>query len=62
VDGNKRTAVRATEMFLVANGIQATWEHDEIAPFVLKIATGDIEIEAIAAWLHEQTEVIPDDD
>jgi death-on-curing protein len=55
-DGNKRTAVRATEMFLEANGIQATWDDKEIADFVLRIAKNEVEIAEIALWLEERSE------
>ncbi|MEO1286472.1 MAG: type II toxin-antitoxin system death-on-curing family toxin [Chloroflexota bacterium] len=58
VDGNKRTAIRATELFLEANGLRPTWTQDEIAPFVLKIARHDIDIEDVATWLSERVEEI----
>lgn len=60
VDGNKRTAIRATEIFLETNGIHTTWSHDEIEALVLKIAQGQAEIEEIAAWLHQHTDEIRD--
>lgn len=54
-DGNKRTAVRATELFLNANGLEGTWGEDEIEAFVLRIAQGDVEIDQITEWLRERT-------
>jgi len=56
VDGNKRTATRATELFLEANGIRATWEHNEAQKFVLQIAVGNADVEEIATWLADHTE------
>lgn len=57
-DGNKRTAVRATEMFLEANGVMANWEAKEIEDFVLRIAKNELEIADIAVWLESHTEEI----
>lgn len=55
-DGNKRTAIRATQLFLEANGIQPTWTTEEVTAFVLAIAKGEIAVEDVAAWLAEHTE------
>ena len=56
-DGNKRTAIRATQLFLEANGIQPTWTTEEVTAFVLAIAKGEIVVEDVAAWLAEHTEI-----
>lgn len=61
VDGNKRTAVRATQIFLEANGFRVSWKEDEVRDFVLKIAKGCLEIDAVAAWLSDKVEEISDD-
>jgi len=61
VDGNKRTAIRATELFLEANGLQPTWEADDVREFVLKIAKGSIGIEAVSTWLKDRVEEISDE-
>lgn len=58
VDGNKRTAIRATFMFLEANGIHPTWDEQEIMVFVLRIAKGELEIEEIALWLENNIEYL----
>jgi len=55
VDGNKRTATRATQLFLEANGLQITWEQAEAQQFVLRIAKGDVDVEEIAVWLETHT-------
>ena len=57
-DGNKRTAIRATELFLEANGYRVTWEHEIVREYVLKIAQGHIEIEEVAEWLSQYVEEI----
>jgi death-on-curing protein len=59
VDGNKRTAVRATRMFLEANGIRPIWSEDEIREFVLRIAKGEIDLDGVKTWLHDHTEALP---
>jgi death on curing protein len=58
IDGNKRTACRAVQVFLEANGIAPKWEQAEMQAFALRVAKGEAEIETIAAWLGEQTEEI----
>lgn len=54
-DGNKRTATVATERFLIANGIQPTWSEQSIYDFVLAVAQHQHEVDAIAAWLENNT-------
>ena len=54
-DGNKRTAARATWLFLEANGVRPLWTESEVAAFALRIAKGEIEVEAVAAWLLQHT-------
>ena len=61
IDGNKRTAARATEVFLLANGLRPTWSTEEITPFVLEIARGNMEIDAIVIWLQARVEVLVDE-
>jgi death on curing protein len=55
-DGNKRTAARAARMFLESNGIQPTWTEAEVTAFVLRIAKGEIDVEAVAAWIAEHSQ------
>ena len=55
-DGNKRTALRATQLFLEANGISPIWTDKAAKQFVLEIARGIVEIEVITAWLIEHTQ------
>ena len=62
VDGNKRTAARATALFLEANGIQPTWTDTASEAFTLRVARGDADIEAISAWLAEHTAPLQPDE
>jgi death-on-curing protein len=50
-DGNKRTAVQAVTMFLELNGYEVTWKYDTEYPFILEVAQGKHDVEAIAEWL-----------
>lgn len=55
VDGNKRTAIRAVEMFLRANGLRPEWQGREEYDFVLRVAQGRVSIEEISAWIETHT-------
>lgn len=57
-DGNKRTAQGAVVVFLEANGYQITWQPDEAMNFILEIAQGKHEVEAVSAWLATHTQAI----
>lgn len=56
MDGNKRTAVRAVTQFLELNGYVATWSVESEYPFVLEVAQGKHDVEAIARWLVGQVQ------
>lgn len=55
-DGNKRTAARATAVFLQMNGITVRWSPAEMQTFVLEVAKGMVSVEQISAWLQDHTE------
>jgi death on curing protein len=55
-DGNKRTAARALHLFLNANGLQLTSSEDAEYRFILSVAKGERDIEAIASWLQGHTQ------
>ena len=57
-DGNKRTAQGAVVMFLEANGYQITWQAHEALNFILEIAQGKHEVEAVSIWLETHTQMI----
>lgn len=50
-DGNKRTAVRAVELFLSRNGLRLVYAPARDDAYVLEIAQGLHDVEHIAAWL-----------
>lgn len=54
-DGNKRTATAATLRFLDENGLEPTWNADEIYQYVLEIAQNMHDVPDIAGWLAEHT-------
>lgn len=57
-DGNKRTATRATSIFLERNGLRPTWDAQSVYQFVLEIAQNQHDVPAIAQWLGQHTCVI----
>ena len=52
VDGNKRTAFVATELFLALNGFDLVANDVECVMTMLDVATGDIEEAAFASWIR----------
>lgn len=58
-DGNKRTAIRATLMFLEANGVEAVWSDAEAQSLALAVARGEADMDYIVAWLEEHTVTHP---
>lgn len=54
-DGNKRTAREAVILFLEANGYRGTWQPEEATAFILEIAQGKHEVEAVSEWLTHHT-------
>lgn len=56
VDGNKRTGITATAMFLRINGHLLSTSNEEVVSFVLSIASGNQSVGAIAEWLKSHSE------
>lgn len=58
VDGNKRTALAATGVFLELNGHGLVSSNEEAVNLVHGVVNGQIELEDIAAWLkaHSRTQ------
>ncbi|MBN2319427.1 MAG: type II toxin-antitoxin system death-on-curing family toxin [Acidobacteria bacterium] len=56
VDGNKRVAVAAAELFLLVNGIALTATDDELAELTLGIARGEISKDAVVEFYKNQLE------
>lgn len=53
VDGNKRTAFVACELFLAANGYELAAADEECLAMMLSLAAGEIDEAEFAAWLRE---------
>lgn len=56
VDGNKRTALAATDLFLVFNGWSLETDDASLIQFVLMVAAGEIDEAGAAAFLRDHTE------
>jgi death-on-curing protein len=54
VDGNKRTAVLSTLVFLDLNGYAVHWDQNEALDFVLSLATHKVELEDAVTFLHKR--------
>jgi len=60
IDGNKRIAHAAMEVFLVINGMQIRAPVDEQERFILSLAAGDVSREALTDWLRSNaTDLAP---
>jgi death-on-curing protein len=58
VDGNKRTGIAATSLFLILNGKKLTANNLELENFTLEVATSHPDVPAIASWLKTHSESI----
>ncbi len=56
VDGNKRTALIATELFLALNGFDLVADDAICVLTILGLAAGEIEEAEFAAWLRDHIE------
>ncbi|MFO1227789.1 type II toxin-antitoxin system death-on-curing family toxin [Roseateles sp.] len=54
VDGNKRTAYVAMELFLVLNGFELTADDASATLTMLAVAAGEMDEAALAQWLRQQ--------
>jgi len=52
VDGNKRTALVAAELFLVLNGYELQADDAECVVTMLKVASGEMAEDDFAAWIR----------
>ncbi len=55
IDGNKRTAYVAAEVFLDLNGVTLTASEEDCVLTTLRLAAGEIDEEAFARWLRANT-------
>lgn len=56
IDGNKRTAFVAVELFLVLNGYELVASDADCVLTMLAVAAGDLDETAFAAWLRANSE------
>lgn len=52
VDGNKRTAFVAVELFLMLNGFELTADDADCVLTMLRVAAGELDEEAFADWVR----------
>ena len=52
LDGNKRVAFVATNVFLIMNGIEIEAPEPEVVDTMLRVAEGRLDCEAFAAWIR----------
>ena len=56
VDGNKRTAVLATLVFLDLNGYIICWDQREALDFILRLAERQVDLDEITDFLRERVQ------
>ena len=60
LDGNKRIAWLATRVFLAANGVDVYASVDDGLALMIALADGQLDVEAIGAWLAERSAIRED--
>ena len=58
VDGNKRTAFLAAGLFLGKNGLRLIASPVDATLVMLKVAAGDMDIDALTAWLRDNVQAV----
>ncbi len=56
LDGNKRTAIAATGLFLLRNGIRLMASNDALEKFTLEVAHTTKQIEELAVWFQHNSQ------
>jgi death-on-curing protein len=59
VDGNKRTALVAIELFLLLNGWELHATDADCVMQILALAAGDLDEEALAVWIRAHAALAP---
>ena len=62
VDGNKRSSWFAVNLFVELNGFEFVVTQDDAFDFILTVATGDNDLEALGLWIEEHLQPISSDD
>lgn len=55
IDGNKRTAVHAMEMFLLLNNVSLECSDDELEEIVIAVADSTLSYEQLVRWINDKT-------
>jgi death-on-curing protein len=55
IDGNKRTSITASGIFLAMNGYMLACSSKDLERFALSVATGNASLESAAAWFVEHS-------
>ena len=58
VDGNKRIAAHAAELFVEVNGSELRAGDDELEAMTMKAAEGKVAVEALAIWFRQRLRAI----
>ena len=53
VDGNKRTAVHAMELFLILNNFPIRYDDDEMERVVIDVANDKMDVKALTQWIQQ---------
>jgi len=56
VDGNKRTALAATGIFLELNGFRLTASNEAALSFTRQVTAGRLSLHEMATWLRTHTQ------
>lgn len=59
IDGNKRTALQACDVFLLLNGYDLIADQNEVAEMVLAVARGEIKKPGITDFLRKHSKSLP---
>ena len=55
IDGNKRTGIACTVLFLRQNGINFASKNSELEKVTLRVASSKVKRSAIAVWLKKHS-------
>ena len=58
LDGNKRTAITATALFMKYNGYRLTASNDEVVTFMMAVAQGEMHFDAITDWFRKGSTIV----
>jgi len=62
VDGNKRTGLVATGLFLARNDHTPTADNAQVLAFTLRVASGEPDHAAMAHWLQDHSAPVQEND